>query len=83
MSGIVFRLGCAAAASGDIALVQTLIEAAKDKNMLHGADSDGITALHTAAMAGHLQIVKFLVAHGHKVRLLCVSVNGHSRESVW
>jgi len=70
MSGILSRLGCAAAASGDIALVHTLLDAAKDKAILYGPDSDGITALHAAAVAGHLHIVKFLVTHGHKVRVL-------------
>jgi uncharacterized protein len=53
-----------AAKAGDVGAVRTLLAGGADPNGMRG---DGITALHLAAEAGHLEIAKLLVAGGAAV----------------
>lgn len=62
-----------AAKAGDLEKVKALLKANPD--LVSSKDSDGATALHSAAYAGQLQIVETLVEH-------CASVNTTTTDGV-
>jgi ankyrin repeat protein len=55
------------AESGDAAVLETMLACGFDP---HVRDKDGVTALHRAAMAGHAEAVRVLLAHGAGVDAL-------------
>jgi ankyrin repeat protein len=57
---------CNAAAKGDLAVIEKLINMGLDPNT---SDYDGRTALHISAAEGHLKLVQYLVAEGAKVNI--------------
>jgi len=52
---------------GDAAVLETMLACGFDPNV---KDSDGVTALHRAAMAGRAEAVRVLLAHGASVNAL-------------
>jgi ankyrin repeat protein len=58
---------------GDAAVLQAMLVCGFDPNI---ADTEGITALHRAAMGGHMEAVGVLLAHGASVNALDGFVRG-------
>ena len=52
---------------GDAAALETMLKCGFDPN---AKDNEGVTALHRAAMAGHAEAVRLLLAHGASVNAL-------------
>lgn len=52
---------------GDAAVLETMLVCGFDVNV---KDNDGVTALHRAALSGHVEAVRVLLAHGASVKAL-------------
>jgi len=58
---------------GDATLLETMLACGFDPNV---KDGEGVTALHRAAMSGHAEAVRVLLAHGASVNALDGFVHG-------
>ena len=52
---------------GNVTALETMLTCGFDPN---AKDNEGVTALHRAAMAGHAEAVRVLLAHGASVNAL-------------
>ncbi|MFC2164379.1 ankyrin repeat domain-containing protein [Acidobacteriota bacterium] len=57
-----------AAREGDLAKIKTLLK--ENPEWVNARDDEGNTPMHAASGSGHLEVVKFLVAHGADVNSL-------------